>query len=60
MLNTTAPFLAEEVRYRQLRAIEQYNQKPSRALRRHRRHLWVPRRPVLHLPRRPGRTTAVA
>jgi hypothetical protein len=49
MLIMPEPFLGAEIKYRQLRAMKLYDQKPSRGERRHR---WVPRLPSLSLPRR--------
>lgn len=56
MMTIQEPFAAAEIKYRQLRAVQQYDQKPSRA---DRRQHWVPRRAWLHLPHRPRGTTAV-
>ena len=46
MMIMPEPFLSAEIKYRQLRASQMYDKKPSR-----RRRHWVARRPSLRLPR---------
>jgi hypothetical protein len=57
MISTPDPFLAAEMKYRQLRAIELYDQHSSSD---HRRRRWVPRRPSLTLPHPRRRPATVA